>query len=83
MVNGQRPLVNDFSDYGVEGLFRTLELELENATDPHGPFAGRVSAIVMRVRFNAEFGYMERYLRGSGGSGRSVAIELIDFILIK
>lgn len=82
-VNGQRPLVNDYSDYGVEGLFRTLELELENVTDPHGPFAGRASAVVMRVRFNAGFGYIERYLRGSGGYGRSVAIELIEFVPIK
>lgn len=65
--------------YSVEGLFRTLELELDNLDDPRGPFAGRAATMVMRVRFNEALGYVERYLRSSGGMGRGASIVVISF----
>jgi hypothetical protein len=52
---------------------------LENSTDPAGPFAGRAETVLMRVRFNRELGYVERYLRSSGGQGRGASIEMIEF----
>ena len=78
-VNGLAPRGADVQAYSVEGLFDTLELELENLRDPHGPFTGREAAVIARVRFNNELGYVERYLRSSGGYGRGAAIEIIDF----
>ena len=65
--------------YGVDGLFDLLALELENATDPQGPFAARPGAVVMRVRFHEKLGYPERYLRSSAGMAKPVSIELIEF----
>lgn len=65
--------------YSVDGLFETLELELENRSDPRGPFAGRAETMVMRVRFNKELGYVERYLRSSGGMGRGASIVMLEF----
>lgn len=82
-VNGQVPQTADLSAYGVEGLFDLLELELDNRQRPNGPFAGRAEAVVMRVRFDPQFGYIERYLRSAGGYGQSVAIELINFVRIE
>lgn len=65
--------------YSVDGLFETLELELENRADPRGPFAGQAATMVMRVRFNKELGYVERYLRSSGGMGRGASIVMLEF----
>lgn len=77
-VDGSPAMSHDLSYYSVEGLFDILELDLENLADPNGPFAGQTQNIIVRARFNREFGYIERYLR-SGGMGRGAAIELISF----
>ena len=63
----------------MDGLFDTLEQELDNSTDPAGPFAGRAETVLMRVRFNHALGYVERYLRSSGGQGRGASIERVEF----
>jgi len=78
-VNGQPARTGNAGDYSVTGLFKLLELELENLDDPRGPFAGRRDSVLMRVRFHPTRGYVERYLRSSGGYGKNVAIELISF----
>lgn len=65
--------------YSVDGLFQTLELELENRSDPRGAFARQATTIAMRVRFNEKLGYIERYLRSSGGMGRGASIVLLEF----
>ena len=77
-VDGTPAMSRELSNYGVDGLFDILELELENLADPNGPFAGQTRSIIVRVRFNEELGYLERYLRG-GGMGRGATIELISF----
>ena len=78
-VNGRPPTTTNLNAYSIDGLFDTLEQELENSTDPAGPFAGRAETVLMRVRFNRELGYVERYLRSSGGQGRGASIEMIQF----
>ncbi|MCH8147639.1 MAG: hypothetical protein IH987_06530 [Planctomycetes bacterium] len=77
-VNGKPAMSQDLSNYGVEGLFDILELDLENLGDPNGPFGGPAQQVIVRVRFHGEFGYIERYIR-SGGRVRAGAIELISF----
>ena len=79
MVDNCPPTTTDLNAYSIDGLFDTLELELDNLTDPTGPFAGLAGTVLMRVRFNPKFGYVERYLRSSGGHGRGASIELIEF----
>ena len=79
-LDGRPPTTADVRAYTVDGLFDTLGLELANRDDPTGPFAGAKGGIIMRVRFNAERGYLERYLRSSGGQGRGASIELIGFV---
>ena len=82
-VNGRAARTGDPNAYSVEGLFDTLEQELENVADPAGPLAGGRGTMPMRVRFNAERGHIERYLRGPSGGGRGVTIELIELLLIE
>ncbi len=79
LVNGRPPTTTALHAYTIDGLFDTLEEELDNLTDPGGPFAGRVGAVLMRARFNDRLGYVERYLRSSGGHGRGASIEMIEF----
>lgn len=78
-VNGQLPTSGDWNAYSVEGLFATLDQELENVAEASGAFAGRKDAMLMRVRFNRKLGYIERYLRSGGGIGRGAAIENVRF----
>jgi hypothetical protein len=74
-VNGKLPTSGDWNAYSVDGLFTTLEQELENATESTGAYGDRKGALLMRVRFDSELGYVERYLRSGGGIGRGAAIE--------
>ena len=78
-ADGQPIRSADPGAYSVMGLFQTLELELENRSDPRGAFARQANTMVMRVRFNEKLGYVERYLRSSGGMGRGAAIVLLEF----
>lgn len=77
-VDGSPAMSRDLSNYSVEGLFDILELDLENLADPNGPFGRTAQQVIVRVRFNREFGYIERYLR-SAGMVRGATIELISF----
>lgn len=69
----------DWASYSVEGLFNLLALELENMSDPAGPFRGRIQTVVARVRFNSTLGYVERYLRAGGGTPHGASIEVDSF----
>lgn len=78
-VNGRPPMNRDPRPYTIEGLFDTLAQELDNLSNPAGPFAGMNRKVFLRVRFNKELGYVERYLRTGGPVGRAATIELTDF----
>ena len=78
-VDHRPPTTTDLNTYSIDGLFDTLEQELDNLADPAGPFAGHAETVLMRVRFNPSLGYVERYLRSSGGHGRGASIEMIEF----
>ena len=82
LADGRLARTADARGYGMNGLFDLLATELENASDPQGPFAGSNTTMVMRVRFHPQLGYLERYLR-SGGGARPAAIELIEFAAIE
>ncbi len=73
-VDGQQPLSSDWRTYAMDGLFEILALELDNQEEGIGPFAGG-SNVPVRVRFNIEQGYIERFLRA--GSGRGAIIETV------
>ncbi len=78
-VNGQPVRTAEIRAYAIDGLFDMLALELDNLDNPAGPFAGSSGSVLMRVRFHDQLGYVERYLRGSGGVGRSVSLEQLVF----
>lgn len=76
-VNGKAPTSGDWQAYSVEGIFDTLQQELDNVADAAGAYAGRDQLVMMRVRFHPTFGYVERYLRGGAGLGPGAAIEKV------
>lgn len=63
LVDGRPPLAAELDMYSIPGLFRLLQMELENIHDPHGPFAAGNTQVIARVRFHPRLGYVERYLR--------------------
>lgn len=77
-VDGNVPTSGNWRAYGVEGLFDTLAQDLDNLADPAGPFAGGKPPI-LRVRFNPQLGYVERYIRSGGGQSKGASIEVIGF----
>lgn len=81
-VNGVDAITSDVGAFSVEGLFRTLEQELENLSDTAGPFGSQAKSVLMRARFHPRLGYLERYVRSGGGHGRGVAIELVEFCTV-
>ncbi|MFQ5462551.1 MAG: hypothetical protein ACE5E5_07985 [Phycisphaerae bacterium] len=78
-ANGQPARSSEFRLYGVDGLFDILAMDLENVANPSGPFAGGGHRMFLRVRFNERYGYIEKYLRSSGGVGTGASIDLMDF----
>lgn len=79
LLNGKKVTSTDRSAYSMNGLFKILKLEIENLTDPSGPYALQKDTIIARVRYNQKNGHIERYLRSSGGYGKGASIEIIHF----
>jgi hypothetical protein len=65
--------------YSVDGLFRLLDMELENLSDASGPFGQNGQQTTARVRFNEPFGYVQRYLRSAAPGGKPASIQIIEF----
>jgi len=80
LVDGRPATSADVRSYSMPGLFDLLELELENMSDPNGPFRFGLDTVVARVRFHPEYGYVERYLRSGGGQHRGASVELTAFV---
>lgn len=78
--DGERTTTHRPQDYSVDGLFDILELELEGLTRPGNPFGADPATTLLRVHFHSKLGYVERYLRAVGGTGRSYGIEVIEFV---
>ncbi len=81
-LDGEDTTSNRPQDYSVDGIFNILELELENLTSPNNPFGGDRRTTFLHVRFNRDFGYVERYLRAIGGAGRSHTIDVVSLNLL-
>ncbi|MEK7710316.1 MAG: hypothetical protein AAB341_00335 [Planctomycetota bacterium] len=77
-VDGRISNIAEVRSYSVDGLFDLLELEIVNLNDTKGPFGPNAPALMARVRFNADFGYPERYIR-AGGMARGASIEMLEF----
>lgn len=75
-VNDKLPRSSSWGLYSVPGLFNVLQMDLENAADPKGPF--RSGHVMLRVIFDDALGYTRRYLR-SGGGPRGATIEVRTF----
>lgn len=82
-VNDRPARTSDWASYSVEGIFDLLALELDNLSDPAGPFRGGTQTVVARVRFNPTLGYVERYLRAGGGMPHGASIELVSFVPVQ
>jgi hypothetical protein len=66
--NGQAASPNEPDYWTVNGLFRTIELELDHAEDPaHGAFP-EGSELWLRMRCDPEFGFPVRYIRQVTGT---------------
>jgi hypothetical protein len=78
-MGGRIPTSSDWSMYTVEGLFDTLEMELEALGRTAGDGQAATQPAQMRVRFHPRVGYVERYLRSGIGPSGGASIEMIRF----
>lgn len=78
-VDGQAPQNANLGDLSMDGLLRVVQMECDALTDESGPFASGSQAVIARVRFHPELGYLQRYLRSGGGFGQSAAIDVEFF----
>ena len=78
-VNGQTPSVAQPGAYSIDGLFDTLQAELENIHDPSIPLGMPPGNVVARVRFDDHLGYPQRYIRGGTGPSRGSSLEMLEF----
>jgi hypothetical protein len=76
--DGLKATSNRPEEFTVVGVFDVLERELDLLDDPANPFGGDRQTTLLRVRFHPELGYVERYLRAVGGSGRSTSLESLE-----
>jgi len=65
--------------WSIEGLFDTLAIDLNNLNNPDGALSKAKDAVILRVRFHPELGYVERYVRSSAGPGSGALIEMKEF----
>ncbi len=65
--------------FTVEGIFEVLDLELDQRDKVSQPSAVARPAMLLYVRFNAEYGYVERFIRVVGGSGKSHGLQTLSF----
>lgn len=79
-VNGQTPSIAQPGAYSVEGLFDTLQAEIENINDASNPLGTPAGNVVARVRFDARQGYPQRYIRGGTGLNRGSTLEMLNLI---
>ena len=78
-VNGQTPSIAQPSAYSIDGLFDTLQTELENIADSSNPLGTDPGNVVARVRFDDRLGYPQRYIRGGAGLSRGSTLEMLEF----
>lgn len=78
-VNGQSPSIAQPGAYSIDGLFDTLQSELENIHDPSNPLGTPPGNVVARVRFDDRLGYPRRYIRGGTGLSRGSTLEMLEF----
>ena len=76
LVNGSEGNSSQLRFFSVDGLFDTLEMDLEAASTV------QASTSLMRVRFNPEFGFVERYVRGSTGVAPAAEIKSVVFAVV-
>ena len=62
------------ASWSVEGMFTTLERELENVGAVHG-----ASEVVLRVVYDVRLGYPKRFLRHVAGQKNSIEWEVRSF----
>jgi hypothetical protein len=77
-VNGRPPTSSDWQVFGVDGLLDTLEQELDLAEGAADAEGGPGASAMLRVRFHAQWGYIERYVRSMPGA-RAAALEVSHF----
>jgi hypothetical protein len=66
--------------YTVSGLFEILERELELASDPGAGFgAPEGYRAYLKVRFDPDLGYPQKYQRSVGGTTNGVEITVVRF----
>jgi hypothetical protein len=78
-VNGQTPSIAQPGAYSMDGLFDTLQSELENINDPSNPLGTPPANVIARVRFDDRLGYPRRYIRGGTGLSRGSTLEMLEF----
>ena len=69
----------DPSYYGVDGLFRTIEADMDHCLDLVKAGADKGAHVLLRFWPDAELGYPRRYRRDVTGAVRPLEIDVIRF----
>jgi len=78
-LNGKPSTSHQVNDYTVEGLFSTLARELELSSNSANGFGASSGTNLLRVTFDEQAGFVRRYLRSIGGTGRTTEIRVVRF----
>lgn len=63
----------------VDGLFAMMEAELDNAASPRAAYGVDAGEVVLRARFDPEWGYPDFFLRHVMGSRQGVEWRVVRF----
>ena len=77
MVWAAKAPENVWSHWSIEGMFGFLQAELENGANPQKAYGvSDPSQVVLRVNFDAEWGYPKRFFRHVIGHGAGIQWEV-------
>ena len=78
-TNGVEAARSAWEYWSVDGLFAFLETEIANAADPKRAYGVEPGQVVLRVRFDADYGYPEFFLRHVMGRQRGIEWRVTSF----
>lgn len=78
-TSGREAARSAWEYWSVNGLFRFLETELQNAAEPGKVYGPAAAEVVLRARFDSKWGYPAYFLRHVLGTRQSIEWKVKNF----